>query len=507
MLSRLKSKVLKPYGKYHFHRVNRDMIHCESMQEKWLMKNVRSGRATGFGKDHGLDKVTCYEDYKKAVPVREYEALRPYIERMLQGENSVLWPGTPKYVIGTSGTTSGIKYIPLTRESMPYHFNSARNASFHYCYKYGMMDMFDGDLLFMSGSPILGQVGNYPSGRLSGIVNHEIPAWLRRNQLPSYEINCIEEWRYKVESIAQESLSKDVRMISGIPPWMMMFLEEVLRLSGREKVADVFPQLRLIIHGGVDITPYKKRLDNLIGSNKVKWLETYPSTEGFIGFQDDENRDDLSLNANAGVFYEFIPIDQVKSDNPDRYSIAEIELDQDYAIVLSNNAGLWCSMIGDVVRFSTRNPYRLKIVGRVSHFLSAFGEHIIGQDVDLGLKAALEKSPAEVVEYSVAPCVDPGQGIKPYHEWFIEFSRKPEDINSFRNILNKEMMRINFHYKELIEGYVIQPLKIYVVPPGGFRRFYEKSGRLGGQNKVVRVSNDRMYIDSLLEAIKDMVMS
>ncbi len=505
LLTKIKSRLLLPYGKYIHAIVERDKEGATTLQKKWLQKNVSFACDTRFGRDHSLSKVKTYQDYKQAVPVREYEDLRPYIENMLTGESDVLWPGRPKYVIGTSGTTSGIKYIPLSRESMPYHFNSARNASFHYCYKYGMMDMFDGKLLFMSGSPILGKIGSYPSGRLSGIVNHEIPSWLKKSQLPSYDINCIEDWRKKVYAIAEEAIKKDVRMISGIPPWMMMFLEETLQVSGKKSIIDIFPNLRIIIHGGVDITPYRKRLKQLIGSNQVKWLETYPSTEGFIGFQDDEDRDDLLLNANAGVFYEFIPVNQVGSDQPDRFSLGEIELNIPYAIVLSNNAGLWCSMIGDIVRFTSKDPYRLQIMGRVTHFISAFGEHVIGQEVDQALQSVLAHSQAEIVEYSVAPCVDPGIGIKPYHEWFIEFSKSPIDMKVFSETLDMEMKKANFHYRELIDGGVIQPLKITSIPVGGFRAFYEESGKLGGQNKVVRVSNDRTYVHALQDSVQAII--
>lgn len=428
--------------------------------------------------------------------MQDYEGLRPYIDRIRAGERDVLWPGKPKYFAKTSGTTSGVKYIPLTRDSMPNHFNTARNALFHYSAQTGNFRFFDGQLIFLSGSPEMDTVAGIPTGRLSGIVNHEVPAWLRTNQLPSYQTNCIEDWEKKVEAIVTETLGKDLRLISGIPPWVQMYFERLLARSGKATVKEIFPNFSVFVYGGVNYEPYRARLEELIGFS-IDTVETYPASEGFVAFQDVPGEDALLLNADSGIFYEFVPLDKVHEPNPPRLSLGEVELGVDYALVINSNAGLWGYHLGDTVAFVSRNPFRLKVTGRVKHFISAFGEHVIGKEVEAAMREVVDKFGLRTVEFTVAPQVNPPDGGAPYHEWLVEFAEVPANQAEVAAALDEAMVRQNIYYEDLIKGQILRPLKLTPLMPNAFREYMKSQGKLGGQNKVPRLSNDRKLADAL----------
>ncbi|MCS6832737.1 MAG: GH3 auxin-responsive promoter family protein, partial [Flammeovirgaceae bacterium] len=365
---------------------------------------IKQAKHTAFGKEHRFSEITSYQDFKRAVPIRDYEGFRPYIDRITLGEKDVLWKGRPLYFAKTSGTTSGIKYIPISKESIPYHIRAARNALLSYIYETGNSDFLDKKLIFLSGSPVLDKVGGILTGRLSGIVNHHVPVYLRSNQMPSYQTNCIEDWEEKIEKIVQETLSQPMSLISGIPPWVQMYFDKIHQKTGK-LIREVFPDFSVFVYGGVNFEPYKQRLFESIGG-RVDSIETYPSSEGFIAFQDSQQEEGLLLLLNYGIYYEFIPMEEYFSENPRRLSLEEVEVGKNYALILNTNAGLWGYSIGDTIKFVSKNPYRLVVTGRVKHFISAFGEHVIAEEVEKAIKHALEiHQEASIIEFSVAPQV------------------------------------------------------------------------------------------------------
>ena len=493
---RIKSRLLKPFARHIARGIDRWSADAAGAQQQVFKQLIQQGRNTAFGREHGFRQINSYEAFRQQVPLRDYEGLRPWIERIKQGEHHVLWPGLPRYFAKTSGTTSGVKYIPLTRESMPNHFGTARNALFNYYARTGKGDFLDGKVIFLSGSPELEKVGPIPTGRLSGIVNHEVPAWLRTNQLPSYRTNCIEAWEEKLDAIVSETLGQDMRLISGIPPWVQMYYERLLERSGKRHIKDLFPNFSVFVYGGVNFEPYRAGLEALVG-RRIDSVETYPASEGFIAFQDSQVEPGLLLNAYSGIFFEFVPAEEAFNPTPTRLSLSEVETGVNYALIINNNAGLWGYEIGDTVQFVSKNPYRLVVSGRVKHFISAFGEHVIGKEVEEAMLAATQAMEARIVEFTVAPQVNPPEGGLPYHEWLVEFEQLPADLARFAALLNEQMVAQNIYYKDLIAGNILQPLKITVLPRDSFRNYMRSLGKLGGQNKVPRLSNDRAIADAI----------
>jgi hypothetical protein len=491
----IKASLSKPYARAVVKDIMRWSMRAEETQRKVLLELISKARNTAFGRDHQLEGVSGAESFAQHVPVRDFEGLKAYVERAKNGERDVLWPGLPLYLCKTSGTTSGTKYIPLTRDSMPNHIHSARNALLCYIHHSGNTRFLDGKMIFLQGSPELDKTGAVPVGRLSGIVAHYVPKYLQRNRMPSWETNCIDDWETKVEAIARETMTADMRLISGIPSWVQMYYEKLLQLSGKETIGQLFPNLSLFIYGGVNFEPYRSKFEALVG-RKIDVLETYPASEGFIAFQDKPESEGLLLVLNKGVYYEFIRADAYFTENPRRHSIGEVELGVNYAVLMSTNAGMWGYSIGDTVKFVSRDPYRIIVTGRIKHFTSAFGEHVIAEEVEASMAEALLTCGGEVAEFHLAPQVNPPEGL-PYHEWFIEWSRQPEDMGAFARELEAGMMRRNVYYRDLINGHVLQNLVITHVQPGGFVQYMKSIGKLGGQNKVARLSNDRTMADGL----------
>lgn len=491
----LKSTLLKPFANSIAKDIAKWSAQAVPAQEKIMNQLVAIGRKTAFGKDHGFEKIKDYDSFKARIPIRDYEGIKPYIERIKKGEKDVLWKGLPLYFAKTSGTTSGIKYIPLTKDSLPNHFGSARNALFNYYAKTGNGKWLDGNMIFLSGSPELDKTGKILTGRLSGIVNHQVPSWLRTNQKPSYLTNCIEDWEEKLDKIVEETAGADMRLISGIPPWVQMYYERLLEKTGKKTVRDIFPNFSVFVFGGVNFEPYRSKLENLVGG-PIDSIETYPASEGFIAFQDSQTDSGLLLNADSGIFFEFIPVEEIFNEQPTRLDLSRIELGVNYAIIINNNAGLWGYNIGDTVQFVQKNPFRLIVTGRIKHFISAFGEHVIGKEVENAMIAATKAMQVKVVEFTVAPQVNPGAQL-PYHEWFVEFDSIPDQLDEFAAILDAAMVNQNIYYEDLIKGNILQPLKIRVLKKDAFRDYMKRMGKLGGQNKVPRLANDRNIADAL----------
>ena len=493
----LKSLLAKPFADYIAKRVYDAAKNAVANQEKIMMELLHTAAQTQFGKDHHFSNVRNYEDFKAAVPVRDYEALRFYIDKMVDGESDVLWPGKPLYLAKTSGTTSGVKYIPLTKASIPNHINSARNALLMYVHETRNTDFISGKMIFLQGSPVLGEKNGIKTGRLSGIVYHFVPGYLLRNRMPSYTINCIEDWETKVEAIAHETLSEKMSLISGIPPWVLMYFEKLTAISGKKTVQEIFPDFSLFVYGGVNYEPYRSKIEAIVGK-KIPSIETYPASEGFIAYQDSQNAEGLLLNVDSGIFFEFIPAGEIFNDNPTRVMLKDVQLGVNYALILNNNAGLWGYNIGDTIKFVSLNPYRIVVSGRIKHFISAFGEHVIGEEVEYALLKAAEEEQIEIVEFTVAPQVNPESGL-PYHEWFIEFGTQPSNLTTFAAKVDEHLQHKNIYYKDLITGKILRSLEITLVKEGGFRNFMKAKGKLGGQNKVARLSNDRLIADELKE--------
>jgi hypothetical protein len=494
-----KSLLAKPFAKMVYYKLQKESRTAVKDQQDILNQLVKIGKGTIFGKDHGLDKVSNYELFKQAVPIRDYEGLKSYIELVKKGTPNVLWKGLPIYFAKTSGTTSGVKYIPITKDSISNHINGARNAILTYMATTGNTQFAGGRMIFLSGSPVLERVGGIPTGRLSGIVNHHIPAYLRKNQLPSFETNCIEEWEEKLEKVVEETLGKDMSLIGGIPPWMQMYFDSLVAKTGKS-VTELFPNLQLLVQGGVNFEPYKTKLFETIGK-EIDTIELFPASEGFFAFQDKRNEPGLLLNTKSGIFYEFIPLAEVHNENPTRLSLGEVKLGEQYALIINSNAGLWGYSIGDTVKFVSVDPYRIIVSGRVKHFISAFGEHVIGEEVEQALLKAASEMNVSVVEFTVAPFIQQGEG-KSYHEWFIEFEKAPTDMELFSQKLNSYMSEKNVYYQDLIVGNILEPLHVASLEKNAFINYMRAQGKLGGQNKVPRLSNDRKIADELSAYIK-----
>ena len=463
-------------------------------QEAILQNLLKIGGKTVFGKHHSFDKIKTHHDFVQHVPVKEYEDFKPYIESIKQGKHNVLWKGQPIYFAKTSGTTSGIKYIPITKESIPNHINTARNALLCYMAQTGNTAFANGKLIFLSGSPELERVGGIPTGRLSGIVNHHVPKYLRANQLPSFETNCIEDWETKLDKIIDETINQDMCLISGIPPWMQMYFDKLIARTGK-KIKDIFPNFSLMVQGGVNFEPYKAKLFESIGKN-IDCIEFYPASEGFFAFQDSQTENGLLLNTNSGIFFEFIPANEIFNERPTRLTLKDIELDKNYVLIVSTNAGLWAYNMGDTIKFVSLEPYRVVVTGRVKHFISAFGEHVIGEEVEAALMSSAKQENIRITEFTVAPYISKGDE-KSYHEWFIEFENLPDDLDSFAEKIDQHLRQKNIYYDDLIQGNILQQLKISPIKKNGFIDYMKSIGKLGGQNKVPRLSNDRKLADEL----------
>jgi hypothetical protein len=491
---KINSFFAKPFAGYIYKGIRKAMQTAIEDQEKIFRELLKTGKLTDFGKDHRLQEVRQHEDFVQAVPIRDYEQFKPYIDKIKEGKHNVLWKGKPLYFAKTSGTTSGIKYIPISKDSISNHIDTARNALLCYIAESGNTGFTDGKMIFLSGSPVLERVGGIPTGRLSGIVNHHVPNYLRRNQLPSYETNCIDEWETKLDKIVEETLNQDMTLISGIPPWMQMYFDRLTERGGK-RPGELFPNLSVIVHGGVNFEPYKAKLLDSIGK-PVAAIETYPSSEGFIAFQDSQESEGLLLNTNSGIYFEFIPAAEAFNAEAKRLSLKEVAVGENYALIINNNAGLWGYNIGDTVKFLSVNPYRIVVTGRIKHFISAFGEHVIGEEVEYSLMKAAEEEGIHITEFTVAPMIQQGKG-KSFHEWFIEFEKLPGDVQGFASKVDQNLRKKNIYYDDLINGNILLPLHIRPVKKNGFIDYMKSIGKLGGQNKVPRLSNDRKIVADL----------
>ncbi len=491
----LKSFAAKIFAKIVVNRIETWASKPVETQKKVFAQLISKAKNTSFGKDHHFNEIHSFEDFAKQVPVRDYEELKPYVERIVLGEENILWPGKPLYFAKTSGTTSGAKYIPLTKESLPYHIEAARNAILCYIHETGKAAFVDGKMIFLQGSPEMQTKKGIKNGRLSGIVAHYVPAYLQKNRLPSWETNCIEDWENKVEAIVSETKDENMTVISGIPSWVQMYFEKLQDRTGK-KIGELFKNFNLFIYGGVNFEPYRAKFETLIG-RKVDSIELFPASEGFFAFQDSQKDKGMLLLLNSGIFYEFVEASSFFDKSPKRLTIGEVKTEVNYVMVISTNAGLWAYNLGDTVQFTSIKPYRVIVSGRIKHFISAFGEHVIGKEVEQAMNEAMSNFNFSISEFTVAPQIAPMNDELPYHEWLVEFDEEPSDILELATFLDKNMQQQNSYYFDLIEGKVLQPLKIKALKKNSFQEYMKSEGKLGGQNKIPRLSNDRKIADAL----------
>ncbi|WP_299186473.1 GH3 auxin-responsive promoter family protein [uncultured Aquimarina sp.] len=491
----IKSLGAKIFAKRIRKKINKWAKDPVNTQKRVFDNLISSASNTAFGKDHDFGSIRTHNDFIKKVPVRDYEQLRSYVDRVVKGEKDVLWPGKPIYFAKTSGTTSGVKYIPLTSDSMPTHIRAARNAILCYVAESKNAAFVDGKMIFLQGSPELVEKNGINLGRLSGIVAHYVPKYLQKNRLPSWETNCIDDWETKVDAIVEETVNENMTIISGIPPWVQMYFEKLKKKTDKP-IGELFKNFELFIYGGVNFEPYKATFEKLIG-RKVASIELYPASEGFFAFQDTQNEKGMLLQLDSGMFYEFIKADEFFEENHKRLTIGEVEVGVNYVMLISSNAGLWAYNIGDTVMFTGTSPYRLMVSGRIKHFISAFGEHVIGKEVEQAIKEATEITGTTIKEFTVAPQINPEDSELPYHEWFIEFQEPPKNLDDFALQIDNSLRKQNTYYDDLIVGSVLRTLKVRSVPKDGFNSYMKSIGKLGGQNKLPRLSNDRKIVDSL----------
>jgi hypothetical protein len=471
----IKSVFAIPFAKQVRKRIYKWANNPHQTQEKVFQKLILKAKNTAFGKDHDFSSIKNYNDFKERVKVNDYEGLRPYVDRIVAGEKDVLWKGKPLYFAKTSGTTSGAKYIPITKESMPTHIKAARNALLLYMAEKNDASFVNGKMIFLQGSPILEKKNGINLGRLSGIVAHYVP-------------------QYLLNAIVEETFEEDMTLISGIPSWVQMYFEKLIEKTGKS-VSEIFPNFNFFVYGGVNFEPYKNKFETLIGK-KIDYVELYPASEGFIAYQDSQTKPGMLLQLNSGIFYEFIPSTEFFNENPTRISLKDVQMDVNYVIILNTNAGLWGYNIGDTVEFTSVLPYRIKVTGRIKHFISAFGEHVIGKEVEKALKDSIKDTGINISEFTVAPQVNPERGL-PYHEWFIEFETAPENLDDFVAKVDASMQEQNIYYQDLIAGKVLKTLVIRKVKKGGFHEYMKSIGKFGGQNKIPQLSDNRNIADVL----------
>ena len=465
-------------------------------QQKVFRDLINQATKTQFGKDHNFNKISSFQDFQKQVPIRDYEALKPYIDLVVQGKKDILWKGKPLYFAKTSGTTSGAKYIPLTKQSLPTHIKAARNAILSYIHETKNVNFVDGKMIFLQGSPILEEKNGIKLGRLSGIVAHFVPKYLQKNRMPSWETNCIEDWETKVDAVVAETFNENMTVISGIPSWVQMYFEK-LHHKAQKPVGELFKNFNLFIYGGVNYEPYRAKFEKLIG-RKVDSIELFPASEGFFAYQDSQKDKGMLLLLNAGIFYEFIKSDDFFTENPKRHTIGEVALGVNYVLIISTNAGLWAYNIGDTIQFTSLKPYKIIVSGRIKHYISAFGEHVIGKEVECALQQAMEGTNIQINEFTVAPQITPVSGL-PFHEWCIEFENEPENLEDFALEIDNKMRLQNSYYNDLIIGNVLKSLVITKIEKQGFQNYMKSIGKFGGQNKIPRLSNDRKIVDALIK--------
>ncbi|MEO9893548.1 GH3 auxin-responsive promoter family protein [Aurantibacter sp.] len=491
----IKSLAAKIFAKIIARKTEQWVNDPVNTQEKLFQELISTAKNTKFGVDHDFEKIKSHADFVGKVAIRDYEELKSYVDQVVAGNEDVLWPGKPEYFAKTSGTTSGVKYIPITKESIKYQVEASRNAILNYIHETGNAGFVDGKMIFLQGSPEMSEKNGIKIGRLSGISAHYVPNYLQKNRLPSWEANCIEDWETKVNVIVDETINENMTVIAGIPSWVQMYFEKLNTKKGK-KVGELFKNFQLFIYGGVNYEPYRAKFEELIGRS-VDSIELFPASEGFFAYQNSQVDKGMLLLLNSGIFYEFVKVNDFLEGKKNRITIKDVELNVDYAMIISTNAGLWAYNLGDTIRFVSLTPFKVIVSGRIKHFISAFGEHVIAKEVEEAMQVAIAATGLKVNEFTVAPQITPIEQELPYHEWLVEFEEIPEDLTKFIALIDTSLQHQNSYYFDLIDGKILQTLKITKIKKGGFQAYMKSIGKLGGQNKVQRLGNDRKVADAL----------
>jgi GH3 auxin-responsive promoter len=494
--------------KKRIHQMELFMKYPHDVQDEVLKKLLASGRYSEFGQKYAFDDLVNYEDYKKRVPIHTYEQLFPYIERLLRGEQNILWPNEVKWFAKSSGTTNArSKFIPVTKDALEEsHFKGGKDLLSIFINNYPDTKIFSGKGLAIGGSYRVNEFdptnsSNY--GDVSAVIMQNLPPWAEFIRTPSLEVALMDNWEEKIEKLAKETTKVDVTQIAGVPTWTVLLLQYIMEREKKNSVLEIWPNLEVFFHGAVSFAPYKKLFKSLIPSEQMKYWETYNASEGFFGIQAEKNSEDLLLMLDYGVFYEFIPMEEFDKEYPDAIGLQDVEVGKNYAMVISTNAGLWRYNIGDTIKFTSVAPYKIRISGRTKHFINAFGEEVIIENAEAAITTACDQTGAVIDNFTAAP-IFLEKSKRGGHEWIIEFKSQPNDFNRFVHVLDDTLRKINSDYdaKRAHDIALIAPT-IHSVSEGTFYNWMKKRGKLGGQNKVPRLSNSREYVEDILAMLAE----
>lgn len=489
--------------KKRIHQIELFLKYPHEVQDEWFNKLISAGTESEWGRTYGYSSIKSVDQFKRQVPINEYDGLKPYIDRLRNGEQYLLWNSEVKWFAKSSGTTSDkSKYIPVSNEALvECHFKGGKDMLSIYCNNHPDTNMFTGKGLAMGGSHKISEINNdeYYIGDLSAIIIQNLPFWAEFIRVPKKRLALHDKWEEKIGLMAKAAIPHNVTNLSGVPSWTLLLLKHVLEITGKKNITEVWPDIEVFFHGGVNFGPYQEQFRKLIPSTKMDYMETYNASEGFFGIQDRLNSDELLLMLDYGVYYEFMPMEEIGKDHPKTYSLDEVELDTNYALIISTNAGLWRYLIGDTIKFTSTDPYRIKITGRTRNFINAVGEEVIVDNADQAISKACRATGAIVSEYTAAP-VYFSDDENAAHEWIIEFEKNPAEIEEFRNILDEALKSANSDYEaKRYQDMILRHPIIRPVPKGTFYKWMKQRGKLGGQNKVPRLSNDRKYVDEIME--------
>lgn len=500
------NSVFSWFIKKRMHQIDLFKKYPHEVQRELFHRLLHLARETEFGREHGFEKIRCLKDFQEAVPIRNYEAFQPYISKLREGEQNILWPSKVRWFAKSSGTTSDrSKFLPVTREALEdCHYKGGKDLLAMYYDSYPDADVYGGKSLVLGGSS---KISSYSkdsySGDLSAIIIKNLPFWVELKRVPNRDVALMDNWEEKIEVMARATMDEDVHMIAGVPSWTLVLMKRIMELKQAKNMLEVWPNLELFMHGGVSFKPYKKQYEKLIPSPKMHYLQNYNASEGFFGIQDRLVADDLLLMLDYGIFYEFLPMEELGKESPRAIPLREVEVNTNYALIISTNAGLWRYLIGDTIKFTSVDPYRIVVTGRTKHFINAFGEELIIENAEEGLRKACEETDAIVKEYTAGPIYmdDTSTGG---HEWLIEFEKKPSDPELFRMVLDKRLKEVNTDYEaKRSSDLTLRPPVVRDLPAGTFYEWLKSKNKLGGQHKVPRLANDRKYVEEVLSILPE----
>ncbi len=504
----LELKILQPaisrFFKLRQSAIENFMHNPLSAQQRVFNEVIAGAQHSKFGKEYNFNNINTIQEFKETVPISTYESIHTYIHALLNGEKKTLWNDDITWFAKSSGTTADkSKFIPVSRQSLDEgHFKAGKDVIALYLMEYPESTMLSGKCLVVGGSHEINKLSNATAyGDLSAVVLQNMPFIGQIMRAPELSLALLPEWETKLEKIAHAVIHENITYMAGVPTWTLLLLKRVLEITGKKTIVEVWPEIELYIHGGVSFLPYRQQFMDIIGKEDMRFLETYNASEGFFAVQDDLSQPGMLLFLNHGNFYEFLPMSEIEKDSPQTLQLDEVELDTNYALVISTNSGLFRYMVGDTIKFTSLAPYRIIITGRTKHFINAFGEEVIVDNTDKALHNTCKKTGAEVLDYTAAPAFLQNDGVG-YHEWIIEFQKMPKNLDTFAEILDDELQKVNSDYQAKREQNIaLKPLKVHAIKPGGFNQWLKLKNKLGGQHKVPRLSNDRKYIDEIIKVL------